>query len=219
MADEKIFCDAAAELGISISRGKLQLFRIYRDEIILWNRRINLVSVKKASEIWIKHFIDSLTVLFLLQKQEAKLLDIGAGAGFPGVPLKIVREDLDVYLLESSRRRVSFLKHVCRSLGLKNISVIHHRVEDFAKEVNSGSKFDAVISRAALKLPDLIRIGSKFLTEDGQLIAMKGPNIQREIDAAEPALKQTGLLLSGTHSLTLPVMGDNRKILLYKRHL
>ena len=122
-----ILLEAAGELGITLAERELSLFRLYHEELITWNRIVSLVALKSPLDIPIKHFIDSLTALPLLPREGKRLLDIGTGAGFPGLPLKIIRPDLDLHLLEASRKKVSFLKELTRKLGLPGVTIIHER--------------------------------------------------------------------------------------------
>ncbi|MBN1664537.1 MAG: 16S rRNA (guanine(527)-N(7))-methyltransferase RsmG [Deltaproteobacteria bacterium] len=214
-----ILLSAATELGISLSDEDLNLFNIYYEELLKWNEKINLVSVKSPQDIWIKHFIDSLTALPCIAAPEGKLLDIGSGAGFPGIPLKIILKSLNVYLLDSSRKRASFLKHVCRCLKLDGIHVVNSRVEELVKNHHYLNTFDGVISRAAFKLPELLSMSAPFLTGGGTLIAMKGKDIAHELTESREAAKTSGMIFSGLHDLKLPVTKDNRKIVIYKRDL
>jgi len=219
-AQEACILHSSAEtLGLTLDDAAGKLFAIYYEELMTWNARINLVSIKSPQDIWIKHFIDSLTVVPYLTAPAGKLLDIGSGAGFPGIPLKIAVPSLEVSLLEPLRKRVSFLKHVCRRLSLKGIDVIHNRAELSAKEDAYRKVFKTVISRASFKLPELITLSSPFLMDCGILIAMKGNDIADELADAVDAAKTAGLIFCKCHDLMLPKTGDSRKIVIYKRDL
>jgi 16S rRNA (guanine527-N7)-methyltransferase len=214
-----ILASAAATLGVMLTETARKLFGIYYEELTMWNERINLVSIKSPQDIWIKHFIDSLTVIPYLTEPECKLLDIGSGAGFPGIPLKIAVPSLTVYLLEASRKRVSFLKHICRLLKLEGIHVIHKRVEEAALEDAYIGTFDMVISRASFKLPELLHISAPFLKREGTLFAMKGKDITREMEDSVEAAKVTNMIFYTSNDLNLPQTNDNRKIIIYKKYL
>jgi 16S rRNA (guanine527-N7)-methyltransferase len=170
---DEILSDAAARIGIFLNDKQLSLFSIYYRELFSWNKKINLVSAKTSLDIPIKHFIDSMTPLLFLANPSARLLDIGAGAGFPGIPMKIVSPSLKVFLLESSRKKTSFLKHVVRTLHLDETVVIHNRVEHLMADDAYKNCFDTVISRATFKLSALIPISSFFLKHNGTLMALK----------------------------------------------
>ncbi|MBN1380564.1 MAG: 16S rRNA (guanine(527)-N(7))-methyltransferase RsmG [Deltaproteobacteria bacterium] len=213
------YIQAAAEIGITIGEKERNLFNLYCEELLVWNEKMNLVSVKTRDDIWMKHFIDSLTLLPLIKTPAGRLLDIGSGAGFPGIPIKIAMNTLEVFLLEASRKRVSFLKHLRRRLRLEGLHIIHKRVEDFVTDESHLHTFDIVVSRASLKLPELIRISSFFLVGNGRVIAMKGPEITKELKESAEAATAVGMVFHGSHDLKLPIMSANRKIVIYKRVL
>ena len=169
------------QLNIELSDTQLLSFDIYKNELLDWNAKTNLISDKSAHDIITRHFLDSLTALRFITRPDSKIIDVGCGAGFPGLPLKIVRSDLEVYLLEANRKKVSFLKHMIRLLKLSSVHVIHDRVENILNTKIYKAHFDVLISRAAFKLQTLLALGEFFLTPQGQLIALKGPSIDREI--------------------------------------
>ncbi|MDP2840308.1 MAG: 16S rRNA (guanine(527)-N(7))-methyltransferase RsmG, partial [Syntrophales bacterium] len=167
--------EGAAAIGIRLGPAELDRFATYHREILLWNRRINLVSERSAQEIVIRHFLDSLTPAPFLDRPDGTLIDLGSGGGFPGIPLRIALPGLHLSLVEASRKKSSFLSHAVRTLRLDGVQVIRKRVEELTAGEAFAGRFDTLISRAAFKLPDLIRTASFFLKPGGQLIAMKGP--------------------------------------------
>lgn len=174
---------AAQQLGISLSDIQIEQFNVYQRELLKWNAKINLISEKSSQEIASKHFLDSLTALQFIDKRDARIVDIGSGAGFPGIPLKIACPDLQLYLLESNRKKVSFLKHIIRVLSLTTTFVLHDRAESLMKESTWKDFFDIVISRAAFKLPEFLSLGAFFLAPQGKLIALKGRDVDSEFSA------------------------------------
>ena len=144
------------------------------EELLVWNNKFNLFSTKSDRDIIIKHFIDSLTLLPYIKYETSRVLDIGSGAGFPGIPLKIALNSLKVFLLESSRKKSSFLKHVIRSLRLTDAAVINNRTEFLMEDDTYRDYFQVVTSRATVKLPEFLQLGAFFLAPEGLLIAMKG---------------------------------------------
>ncbi len=208
---------AAAAVGAKLEPDQIVLFLSYLDTISIWNEKINLVSMKSSQDILIKHVIDSLVPLRFLPNPSARLLDIGSGGGFPGIPLKIASPSLQVTLLEASRKRSSFLKHVVRTLHLKNIDVLNRRAESCLKTMAYEHYFDVVISRAVFKLSELMIYAGYFLADQGLLIAMKGPDVHDELADAEPARVSATLVRLASHDFSLPVTGDPRKILIYKK--
>ena len=214
---EKILIEASGALGVDLKDRELALFSTYSQELLLWNKKMNLVSVKSDLDIPIKHFVDSLIPVPFLTNREARLLDIGSGAGFPGLPIKIAVPSLSVFLLEASRKKTSFLKHVIRTLHLDDITVIHNRAEHLMADSVYKDYFDIIISRATLKISDLLRMGAYFLRNDGFVIAMKGKNIANEWDGRKDISSQPGLTFLSCHEIQLPVMGDLRKIVIFKK--
>jgi len=212
-----ILLEAAGELGITFAERELSLFSLYQEELIAWNRIVSLVAVKSPLDIPIKHFIDSLTALPLLPREGRRLLDIGTGAGFPGLPLKIIRPDIDLHLLEASRKKVSFLKELIRKLGLTDVTIIHERVEQVMKNSHLHEYFDCMISRAAFKMPELLNMGLHFLRPRGLLLAMRGPREEGANQSIGQTIDNKGFYLDKIVDFHLPITGVSRKIILYKK--
>ncbi len=209
--------EGAAAIGIRLAQTELDLFAAYHRELLLWNRRINLVSEKSSREIVIRHFLDSLTAVPSIACRDGLLIDLGSGAGFPGIPLRIALPDLQLMLVESSRKKTSFLSHIIRTLPLEGITVVRERIEALIGEKALAGSFDTVLSRAAFKLPQLIRMASFFLKEGGILIAMKGPDPGEEMAEAEAVLAVAGMVLAASRDVRLPETDSLRKIIVYQR--
>jgi len=208
----------AAGFGVFLSEGQLKSFRLYYQELHFWNARFNLVaSTGSAVDIFVKHFLDSLTLVTCLPFPNGRLLDIGTGGGFPGIPLKISLPGLQVTLLEASRKKVSFLKSLCRLLKLEEMSILQQRVEDLLNNDSYRNRFDMVVSRAALKLPEYLQVGKELISSSGFIFAMKGANYQQELDGVQSHLQEWNLFLADVHTLTLPGTGDFRAILIFKK--
>lgn len=204
-------------MHISLGKRECSLFRLYHDEIIFWNKKMSLVSVKTPQDLPVKHFIDSLAVMPFIDKTADSLLDIGSGAGFPGIPIKIAMNNLSITLVDASRKKTSFLKHVIRKLSLNDASVVNGRIETLADHENYRGAFDIVISRASFKLPRFLEIAASFVNSTGTLVAMKGPNLKEEKDASESIAEKLGIYLFESHSVTLPLTGNKRYILLFRK--
>jgi len=209
--------EAASSMGVPLETKQLGLFDRYYREIMGWNAKINLLSRSSSEDTLLKNFIDSLTVVQLLPERGGMVLDMGSGGGFPGIPLKIACPNMQVSLLESSRKKTSFLKHIIRTLQLTEITVIHERAENLAGKDCYRNSFDMVLSKAAFKLPQFLALGAPFLRPGGVLMAMKGDQISDELAEAQSAAASAGLLLTATNSLTLPVTADRRQILIYTK--
>ncbi|MBZ0221121.1 MAG: 16S rRNA (guanine(527)-N(7))-methyltransferase RsmG [Candidatus Methylomirabilis sp.] len=172
----------ALELGIDLSEAQGGAFLAYLRELKSWNRRINLTSIEEDRDILVKHFLDSLTPARFLAGVNS-VLDMGAGAGFPGIPLKIAKPDLQVTLLDSVLKKVSFMRHMIRTLGLKGIEAIHGRAEANELKTRFAGSFDCVISRAFAELAAFSALAFPYLKPGGMLLAMKGPAVQDELGA------------------------------------
>jgi 16S rRNA (guanine527-N7)-methyltransferase len=183
---------SAHKLGIELSARQLDQFDSYQQELLRWNAKTNLISEKSAQEIVSRHFLDSLTALKFIAKPDARIIDIGCGAGFPGLPLKITSPDLKLYLVETNRKKVSFLKHVVRVLKISDTFVLHDRVENLLTVDRWKDFFDVLISRAAFKLPEMLPWGAFFLATGGEIVALKGKDLEREFLQGTTSAQQYG---------------------------
>lgn len=207
----------AGLLGIELSDEQLALFALYQSELLKWNSKTNLISEKTADDIVTRHFLDSLTAAKFITHQNARMVDIGCGAGFPGIPLKIALPSIQLYLLETNRKKVSFLKQIVRLLKLENTFIIHDRTENVIRMDTWQGKFDIAISRAAFKLPDLLPLGTYFLAPDGLLIAFKGQDVAPEVEAAETKENQSKIYKVFQYDISIPRLGQPRKIIIAKK--
>ena len=163
----------ASKINIDISDEVAEKFKKYKDILLVWNEKMNLTAITDENEIVIKHFIDSLTIEKYIP-QNAKLIDVGTGAGFPGIPLKIARDDLEIVLLDSLQKRVNFLNEVINECELKNISAVHGRAEDFGQDKKYRENFDIVTARAVANLATLTELCIPFIKVGGIFVCMKG---------------------------------------------
>lgn len=185
-----IACDKE---GLAFERDKYDKFIIYKDMIKEWNEKVNLTAITEDEEIIKKHFIDSIkSYRFEPLNNCRNLIDIGTGAGFPGIPLKIMRPDLEVVLLDSLNKRVNFLNEVIKRLGLTGIKAIHGRAEDYARENNYRENFDVAISRAVANMSVLSELCIPFVKNGGYFVAMKGPSVDEEINEGKKAVEVLG---------------------------
>lgn len=173
----RALAEGSKELGIELTEEQREAYKSYYFELLKWNQKKSLTSITAPREAVAKHFLDSLCVSPLI-KEGVKVLDVGSGAGFPGLALKVYRRDLKLVLLDASFKKVAFLRHMVRLLGLEGVEVIHGRAEELKGEL--GGRFDVVLSRALGPLEDLLSICLPFVSGKGILIAMKGPNWQTE---------------------------------------
>lgn len=169
-------------LGVEVSDSQADLMLLHTKELMAWNKKTNLTAIREPLQIAEKHFIDSIACVSFFENT-GSLMDIGAGGGFPGIPIKIMCPDLKVVLVDASRKKVNFLKHVIRLLHLKDIEAIHTRVEDLHDNKEYKARFDAVISRAFTELSGFVDLAAPFLNKEGIIYAMKGKQGEKEITA------------------------------------
>jgi 16S rRNA (guanine527-N7)-methyltransferase len=216
MADRNmsLFQEGAAQMGVSLSTEQEKNFSVYLRELNQWRKRINLSSRKDDREIIVKDFLDSLTIIKHLPLNSS-FMDLGSGAGFPGIPVKIVRPDLRLLLLEATRKKVFFLKEVQRALGLSEIE-IRWTGEDRGIEDLAGS-FDFVASRAFGILLKFAEEGILFLKKGGVLLAMKGKKGGEELEESLPSLEKIGLKLYFREEIRLPYLHHERLLIGLKK--
>ena len=188
----------------------------YMNLLLEWNEKINLTAITDEKEIILKHFIDSFTINKFINSGD-KMLDIGTGAGFPGLPIKIIRPEVDVFLMDSLNKRINFLNEVIESLQLKNIEAFHSRAEEMAKNNKFREKFDVVTSRAVAKLNILLDYMLPYTKVNGKCLCMKGPNIEQETKEAEKALKILGGEIEKIEKIILPDSNIERNIIIIRK--
>ena len=175
--------------NINLTDAQLNLFEKYYQLLIKYNGMFNLTAITEREEVYLKHFIDS--VLYVDNLVGDKLIDVGSGGGFPAIPIKILREDIEVTLLEATRKKCEFLKTVIKELNLKNINVINARAEEIAKDNNFREKFDICSARAVARLNTLCEYCMPFVKVGGTFVALKG-NVTEELEQAQNAIKVLG---------------------------
>ena len=175
--------------NIMLHEEHIQKFYRYMNLLIEWNEKINLTAIIKPEEIIEKHFIDSLTILPYI-KDNYKIIDVGTGAGFPGIPFNIVKFDNSITLLDSLQKRVNFLNEVINDLNLININAIHSRAEDYC--IKKREYYDVAVSRAVANMSTLVEYLLPFVTLNGIVICMKGPNIDDELNLSKKAIEILG---------------------------
>ncbi len=193
----------------------LVAFDLFLKELLKWNQKINLTAIRTGKEIIIKHFLDSLSVCSYLPRS-ASVLDIGSGAGFPGIPLKLVDPTLEVTLLDSVRKKVDFQRHIIRRLGLTGIEAVHGRVENEEIRQKWRRRFDCVLSRAFSDLQNFLFLSDPFLKGGGIALAMKGGLKEEEVHALNKGGK-VHYRLQKMVNLTLPFASLKRTILLFEK--
>ena len=201
------------KLGITLSEIQLKQFYNYMNLLIEWNKKINLTAIIEPDEIILKHFVDSLTISKYIS-DGTRVVDVGTGAGFPGIPLKIYRQDLEIILLDSLQKRINFLDEVIRELNLEKIETVHSRVEDFGKDKKYREKFDISTSRAVANLATLSEYLLPLVKIGGKVISMKGSLIEEELENSKNAIKILGGEIERVDEFDLPNSDISRNIIL-----
>lgn len=204
------------EIGIDFSVEQLWKTYRYMELLIDWNQKINLTAITEPKEIIQKHFIDSLTINKNI-KNAKKVVDIGTGAGFPGVPLGIMNEKTEMFLVDSLNKRIIFLEEVVKELNLKNITLIHARAEDFGKKEEYREKFDIAVSRAVANLSTLSEYLVPLVKIGGKVISMKASDASEEINNAKKAINVLGGAIENVEELTLPESDIGRTIVTIRK--
>ncbi|MGN1330835.1 MAG: 16S rRNA (guanine(527)-N(7))-methyltransferase RsmG [Clostridia bacterium] len=187
---KKFIEEKSKEIGIDLSKTEINLFYSYMQNLLEWNKKVNLTAITDEKDIIIKHFIDS--IIINKEIEGNTMLDIGSGAGFPGIPLKIINNKMNVVLLDAVNKKVTFMNDTINKLDLKNIIAIHGRAEDYAHDDNYREKFDIVISRAVSNMTTLVEYMLPFVSVGGKCLCLKGPSVQEELDSARNAIKILG---------------------------
>jgi len=207
----------AKKLGVKLHQPQLAQFDLYKNELLQWNAKTNLISENSSHDIITRHFLDSLTAVPFITQPQSLIIDIGCGAGFPGIPIKIARPELELYLLEANRKKVSFLKHIIRLLNLSSIQVLHDRVENIIKHDLWKGKFDILISRATFKLAEFILLSDFFLAPGGHFIAMKGPHTEEEMKQFVETNASQKITQFIQHDIEADFLDAPRKIIIGKK--
>jgi 16S rRNA (guanine527-N7)-methyltransferase len=216
----------ARELGLVLTAEHLAQFQTYYEDLVEWNRKFNLTTVIGYEEVQLRHFLDALTCLlampgwasdvvgnqlpFVCKPQPWLLLDVGAGAGFPGLPLKIVCPELKLTLLEATRKKVEFLLHLVDHLGLSDVEVVWDRAEVLGQKPHYRERYDVVTARAVAELPVLAELCLPFCRVGGRLIAQKGPEAPAEVEAARGAIERLGGAVRELKQVSLPGQREHR---------
>jgi len=213
--NKDLLTEGAKTFGIELDEKAIHAFETYLKDLLKWSQKINLTAIRSEKGIVLKHFLDSLSVSPYLPERSV-ILDIGSGAGFPGIPLKIIHPSFEVTLIDSVRKKVDFQRHIIRILGLKGTEAIHGRVQDKATLQDWGGRFDIILSRAFSDFQTLLTLSLPFLKREGTVIAMKGEVDDEEIRLLAEA-EGTQYRLQRTIPLVLPFSSFKRTILLFKK--
>ena len=211
----KKLIEGAGKLGIEFNAGQVQQFELYYQELIEWNKRVNLTAITDYSEVQVKHFLDSLTITLALadgeiERPDFNIIDVGTGAGFPGVPLKILLPRLRLVLIEATAKKTAFLRHIIQKLELANTEILNTRAEELAHWLSYREHFALVVSRAVAALSALVELTLPFCRIGGRFVAQKKGEIDQEINESRRAIATLGGKLQKIKQIELDEFGDER---------
>jgi len=201
----------AKELGVELTNDMIDKLFIYMHFLKEYNKKVNLTSIIEDTDIIIKHFLDSISILQYIDiKKEQKIIDIGTGAGFPGVVLKIVADNLQLTLVDSTRKKITFLEELFTKISISEITCIHARAEELCKHRLHNAKYDYCVSRAVSRLAKLSEYCLPYIKPGGLFLAMKGRNYNNELKDAMSIIKQLGCELEETKEIPLPFSSSGK---------
>lgn len=216
--NEEQFVQALKEQGIELNGTQKAQFARYFELLVEWNEKMNLTAITDAPSVYLKHFYDSISAAFYVDLSEKKTIcDVGAGAGFPSIPLKICFPNLDVTIVDSLNKRIGFLGTLAEELKLTNVHFVHARAEDFGQNPLYREKFDMVTARAVARLSVLAELCVPLVTVGGAFIAMKGAAADDELADAKKSLTILGAIIKKEHSFKLPVEDSERNIFVFDK--
>lgn len=215
---EEILKRGLIDLGITPDDKMINDFKIYREILVDWNKKMNLTGIEEEKEVYVKHFLDSVSAVKKdYIKDNMSLIDVGTGAGFPGLPLKIVLRNLNLTLLDSLNKRINFLQEVCKNIDIDDINFIHARAEDFGKNEDYREKFDIATARAVAGLPVLMEFCVPFVKLGGYFVCLKGPNANLELEESKKAMEILGVEFIEKIDVKLPEYDLSHNILVFKK--
>ena len=223
----QLLAEGAKSLGLHLSDGQLEQFELFYRELADWNRRANLTAITTYEETQVRHFLDSLTVCMALRQVDGspledipgagRAVDVGSGAGFPGLPLKLAFPDVELHLVESVGKKTAFLEHVAGLLGLKGVVVHQGRAENLARLPELREAFDLALVRGVARVSLLLEYSLPFCRVGGRTVAHKHGGLAEELEQASHALAELGGRLAGVHHVALDGLTDNRVVVAFEK--
>lgn len=216
--NEEQFIVALREKGIDLTDDQVKQFQIYFKELVEWNEKMNLTAITDEPSVYLKHFYDSISASFYVDFTKYETIcDVGAGAGFPSIPLKICFPHLQVTIVDSLNKRITFLTHLAEQLQLDHVQFVHARAEEFGQNPTYREQYDLVTARAVARLSVLSELCIPLVKKGGSFVAMKGAAAQDELIDAKRPLTVLGAKLKEEHNFLLPVENSERNIYLFSK--
>ena len=208
--------ELSKKINVQLNDEQIKKYFEYMTLLLDWNEKINLTAITEMDDVILKHFIDSMTVLKYIENEES-IIDVGTGAGFPGIPIAIMKKDVKITLLDSLNKRINFLNEVCGELKLNNVDTIHGRAEEIGKNKEHREKYDIAVSRAVANMSTLSEYLLPLVRIGGKCICMKGFEIEQELEQAKFAIKELGGKIEKVEKFTLPDSDMERNIIIIKK--
>lgn len=216
--NEQQFIEALRAKGIDLSERQIEQFRTYFTELVEWNEKMNLTAITDEPSVYLKHFYDSISAAFYVDfSKEMTVCDVGAGAGFPSIPLKICYPHIELTIVDSLNKRITFLNHLADELQLENVHFVHARAEEFGKNKAYREQFDLVTARAVARLSVLSELCVPLVKKGGQFVAMKGAAGPEELVDAKSALNILGVELVEQFDFELPEEDSERTLYVFNK--
>jgi 16S rRNA (guanine527-N7)-methyltransferase len=214
----KQFEDSLKDSGIILTAEQLKQFELYYETLVEWNEKMNLTAITEKDEVYLKHFYDSITAAFYFDfSKPFHLCDVGAGAGFPSIPLKIVFPHLEITIVDSLNKRITFLNHLASILKLEKVHFIHDRAETFGVNPMHRESYDIVTARAVARLSVLSELCLPLVKVGGHFVAMKAAHAREELEIGKKAISLLGGKVEKTYVFTLPIEESERNVLVIKK--
>jgi 16S rRNA (guanine527-N7)-methyltransferase len=205
-------------LGLELSSDMQRAFSIYADELLAWNKRVNLTAITDPEAIEMRHFLDSLSVMLAAPlAANQRVIDVGTGAGFPGLPLRLVRANIELTLLEATAKKTDFLTHIAGRLRLNNVRILNARAEDAGQDAAEREQYDVVLARAVAQMPVLAEYVLPLCKVGGRCVALKGENAVAETQQAEAALRILGGRLEKVIPVELPKVAETHYLVVIEK--
>lgn len=216
--NEQQFIETLRAKGIELSPTQIAQFRKYFELLVEWNEKMNLTAITEEKEVYLKHFYDSISAAFYYDfTKVTTVCDVGAGAGFPSLPIKICYPHLEVTIVDSLNKRITFLNHLSEELGFQNTNFVHARAEEFGQNKKYRETFDVVTARAVARLSVLSELCVPLVKQGGQFVALKAAAGQEELKDATQAIKLLGTTLVDSHEFTLPIEESERTLYVFDK--